>query len=398
MKDRVSAGSQIDRLTNLKAAVTNPEFLYMTERRNIFLHGLFLTLRRLPAVLWAYIFNLALALVFTVRLHSQFSSMMDHSLAAQRLIGGFDLGTAAEAVLRLQDGPSGGTTGSFSSIPLYLLIYFLLIPGTLFCYQTKTPARLSTLLHQGLLHFWRFVRITVLTILISALILGPLVFLQGKWAEHVDKHAVGRHAFFATLIGYILIFLVASILRLYFDLVEVYTVQLGQHLRHHGKPDRRVRRALAPAWRTLRAHFSQAWPIFLFLTLLGAAAVILTARTSMHMLAQPRVWPTVVLAQLGLFLLLFTRFWQRGAETSLALQNPLFRPSTLPILPIVGKVNPIDPLHSNHPIPPPAPIPAHETPQPSQHLDPIPNPEPPSPSLDEPDPGVFHHDPAKRPQ
>ncbi|MEO6817160.1 MAG: hypothetical protein ABI177_10695 [Edaphobacter sp.] len=29
--------------------------------------------------------------------------------------------------------------------------------------------------------------------------------------------------------------------------------------------------------------------------------------------------------------------------------------------------------------------------------DPIPDPEPASPSLDEPDPGVFHHDPAKPP-
>ncbi|MBB5342906.1 hypothetical protein [Tunturibacter empetritectus] len=370
----------------------------MIERRNIFLHGLFLTLRRFPTVLWAYAFNLVLALIFTVRLHSQFSSMMDHSLAAQRLTSGFDVSAGAETVLRLQDGPSGSTAGSFSSIPLYLLVYFLLVPGTLYCYQTKAPARLSTLLHLGLLHFWRFVRITILTILISALILGPLVFLQGKWAEHVDKHAVGRHAFFATSTGYILIFLVASILRLYFDLVEVYTVQLGLHLRHNGKPDRRVRRALAPAWRTVRAHFSQAWPIFLFLTLLGAAAVIVTARTSMHMLAQPRVWPTIVLAQLGLFLFLFTRFWQRGAETSLALQNPIFRPSPLPILPVVGKVNPIDPLHPNHPISTQTPTSTHETPRASQPLDPIPNPEPASPSLDEPDPGVFHHDPAKPPQ
>jgi hypothetical protein len=369
----------------------------MLERRNIFLHGLFLTLRRFPAVLWAYVFNLGLALLFTVGPHSQFSSIMDHSLAAQRLTGGFDIGTMAEALLHLQDGPTGSRTESYSAIPLYLLVYFLLVPGALYCYQTKSPARLSTLLHQGLLHFWRFFRITLLTIVISALILGPLAFLQGKWAEHVDKHAVERHAFFATLIGYILLFLVTSILRLYFDLVEVYTVQLGLRLRHNGKPDRRVRRALAPAWRTLRTHFSQAWPIFLFLTLLGAAAVILTARISMHMLAQPRVWPMFLLAQLGLFVFLFTRFWQRGAETSLALQYPIFTPSSLPILPIVGKVNPVDPLHPNHPVPTPS-LPTHEIRQPAPPLDPIPNPEPASPSLDEPDPGVFHHDPAKPPQ
>ncbi len=364
----------------------------MLERRNIFLHGLFLTLRRFPALAWAYVFNLGLALIFSIRLHAQFSSIMDHSLAAQRLTGGFDIATAASALLRLQDEPSGRNPGAFSAIPLFLLGYFLLVPGTLCCYQTKSRARLSTLFHQGLIYFWRFIRITLLTILVSALILGPLVFIQGKWADHVDKHAVERHAFFATLIGYVVIFLVASILRLYFDLVEVYTVQLGLHLRHNGKPDRRVRHALAPAWRTLRAHFSQAWPIFLFLTILGASAVILTARASMHMLAQPRVWPTFLLAQLGLFLLLFTRFWQRGAETSLALQNPIFTPSPLPILPVVDKVRPVDPLHPNQPVP------AHQIPPADQPPDPIPNPEPASPSLAEPDPGVFHHNPAKPPQ
>jgi hypothetical protein len=369
----------------------------MSERRNIFLHGLWLTLRRLPAVLWAYLFNLGLALIFSVRLHSQLSSMMDHSLAAQRLISGFDLGLIAESLGRLQQSPGGNATGNFSSIPLYLLIYFLLVPGTLFCYQTKSPARLSTLLHQGILHFWRFVRITLLTIIVSALILGPLFFLQEKWADHVDDHAIGRHAFFATIIGYVLIFLAASILRLYFDLVEVYTVQLGLHLRSNGKPDRRVRHALAPAFRTLRANFAQGWPIFLFLTILGAAAVILTARISAHMLAQPRVWPTFLLAQLGLFLLLFTRFWQRGAETSLALQNPILTPSPLPIPPVVDRVNPIDPMQPNHPVPPSHPVAEnpHLHPAKPPTNEPIADPEPAPPSLDEPDPGVFHHDPAK---
>jgi hypothetical protein len=364
----------------------------MLERRNIFLHGLFLTLRRFPALVWAYVFNLGLALIFSIRLHGQFSSIMDHSLAAQRLTGGFDIATAASALLRLQDGSPGRNAGAFSAVPLYFLIYFLLVPGTLFCYQTKSPARLSTLFHQGLIHFWRFVRITLLAVLVSALLLGPLVFIQGKWADHVDKHAVERHAFFAILVGYLVIFLGASVLRLYFDLVEVYTVELGLHLRYNGKPDRRVRRTLAPAWRTLRAHFSQAWPIFLFLTILGASAVILTARISMHMLAQPRVWPTFLLAQFGLFLHLFTRFWQRGVETSLALQNPIFTPSTLPIRPVIGKVNPIAPL------PPNQPAPSNQISETPQIPDPIPNPEPASPSLDEPDAGVFHHNPAKPPQ
>jgi hypothetical protein len=367
----------------------------MLERRNIFLHGLSLTLRRLPALLWTYAFNLALAFLFSIGLNLRLSALLNHSLAAQRLSNGFDLGAIGEIFLHLHEGPTGdaGAAVGHSSIPLYLLVYFLLVPGTLFCYQTNTPARLGTLLQQGVLYFWRFIRITLLTLLVSALILGPLFFLQGQWADQVDEHIVGRSGFLLILAGYIILFLIASVLRLYFDLVEVYTVQLGLHLLPNGKPDRRVLRALRPAWRTLLANFSQVWPIFLFLTLLGAAAVILTARISMHMLAQPRVWPTFLLAQLGLFLMLLTRFWQRGAETSLALQNPIPTPSLPPILPIAGLVDPIDPLHPHRRIQ----LSPEQHATPATH-EPISNPEPAAPSLDEPDPGVFHHDPTKPPQ
>jgi hypothetical protein len=375
----------------------------MSERRNIFLHGLSLTLRRLPALLWTYVFNLALAFLFSISLNLQLSRLLNHSLAAQRLSSGFDLGPSSETYLHLHQGPMGdaGAASGHASIPLFFIVYFLLVPGTLFCYQTDTPARLGTLLQQGLLYFWRFVRITIVTLLVSGLILGPLFFLQGKWADHVDDRIVGRSAFFLILAGNIVLFLVASILRLYFDLVEVYTVQLGQHLRpalfgQQVKPDRRVRRALAPAWRTLRSHFSEAWPIFLFLTLLGFAAVILTARISMHMLAQPRVWPMFLLAQLGLFLMLFTRFWQRGVETSLSLQIPIPSPTLPPAIHVAQHVDPTAPVNPSRRIhlatephsPPPSTTPTPE---------PISNPEPAPPSLDEPDPGVFHHEPTKPP-
>ena len=360
----------------------------MSQRSNIFLEGLSITLRRFPAFLWTYAFNLSLAFLLSFSLNRQLATLLNHSLAAQGLSSGFDLGVIGETFLHLNEGPTGdaGAAISHGSIPLYLLLYFLLVPGSLFCYQTNAPARLSTLLHQGLLYFWRFVRITLLTLVISALILAPLFVFQNQWADHIDERLIGRSAFLCILAGYIILFLIASILRLYFDLVEIYTVQLGLNLRPNSQPDRRVRRSFGPAWQILRTHFSQAWPVFLFLTLLGFAAVVLTARTSMHMLAQPRVWPTFLLVQLGLFLMLFTRFWQRGMETSLALHNPIFSPP-LPTLPIAGVVDPQCRIQL-------APM------QPVQPVinEPIADPEPASPSLDEPDPGVFHHDPTKPPQ
>lgn len=401
----------------------------MSRRRSILIHGLGIALRRFPAFLWAYAFNIVLALAFCSPLKLQLSNLLDNSLAAQRLSSGFDLGTVAAAIMRINEGGGGNASAmtSHGSVPLYLLLYFLLVPGSLYCYLTRTHARLSTLIRQGLLHFWRFIRITLLTLIAAIFLLGPLALLQSRWARYVDDQFVGRQALLLTLIGLFVFLLAASLFRLYFDLVEAYTVQLGIHLRPNSRQDHRVRRTLGPAFGLLRNHLLRAWSVFIFLAILGAAAAVFSARTAMHMLAQPRVWPMFLVAQTGLFLMLFTRYWQRGAEASLVLQHPILpdagasnaydvrpiTPTVPPVTPIpspasdppspdhshhIGMINDNDLLTPTYPAPlspddPIAPLAPAESERPAP--DPIPNPEPAAPPLDEPDPGVFHHDPRK---
>jgi hypothetical protein len=307
----------------------------MSLQRNVLTGGLSLTLRALPALLWTYAFNLGLAVLFSWPLHGQLSAITAHSFAAQRLASGFDLGILAGVVMKAGEGPGAATMGSFFSIFIYLLFYFLIVPGTLFCYQTEVPARLSTLLQTGILYFWRFVRVTLISLVGFVIVLGPLLALRKMWDAHVDEHIVGRSAMWHELAGLILVGLVAAALRVYFDLVEVYTVQLGQHLRPAelgavAKPDRRVRRTLKPAWRAFRRNFFRIYLTFIFLALAGFCAVFVTARIAMHSLAQPRVWPMFLLGQVGLFLMLLTRFWQRGAETVLALESPIL--AELPVV------------------------------------------------------------------
>jgi hypothetical protein len=390
----------------------------LTRTRSILLHGLGIALRRFPAFLWTYAFGLLLAIVFSLPLYSQLSSALDHSLTAQRLSAGFDVGTVISATSRIHEGGTGQTITPSSakigqvSILFYFLLYFLLIPGTLFCYISRSPARLSTLLQQGVLHFWRFFRITVLAAIAGVFILGPLAVLQTRWAGFVDDRFVGRTAFLLTLAGLLVVLLAASLLRLYFDLVEAYTVQLGTDLLPSGSPDRRVRRALRPAFHTLRENFLRSWLVFLFLAILGCVAVFFSGRAAIHMLAQPRVWPMFFTAQLGLFLMLFTRFWQRGAEVSLVSQHPILADhdardfAPVPPPPPYEHQPPLDMIYNSDPLTPlyPAPLSPDDPisplvpPEPrTTPADPIPDPEPASPSLDEPDPGVFHHEP-KPPQ
>jgi len=346
----------------------------MPRHPSLLLHGLLLTVRRFSAVLWAYAFNLALALVFTLSLHSRIESLTAHSFYAQRLTGAFDIGVFADVSQRLAESPEASGISRYAGVPIYLAVYFLLVPGTLFCFRTGARARLRTLLHSGIESFWSFVRITLLTLLVSGIVLGPLAFFQARFSSGLeeDTFALGRTGFILRLASLVLILLVASVLRLYFDLVEVHTVSLGLERRPHGKPDRRVRRTLIPAFQTLQRDFLRAWFAFLVPAFLGAAAAAFAAHSMIYRLAQPRVWPTFLISQTALLFLLFIRVWQRGAETVLVAQHRSAEPP---------------PRVEFYPT----------NPAPQRTPDPIPNPEPASPSLSEPDPGVYHHDAGQPP-
>jgi hypothetical protein len=300
----------------------------MPRQSNLFTGGLSLTLRSWPALVWTYLFNVGLAVLFTLPLHSQLARITAHSLASQRLIGAFDLGALAGVIGKLSQGPGPATMSSYFSTPIFLVLYFLIVPGTLFCYQTGTSARISALLANGFAYFWRFVRITLVTVVISGAILGGLFALQKLWSAYLDKRIVGRPGFLLETAGLAVIGLVAALLRVYFDLVQVYTVQLGMQAPPAGEQQKRrrerhIRRTLKPAWKALFGNFFRTYLVFVLLAILGFAAVMLTARATIHSLAQPRAWPLFLLGQLGLFLMLLTRFWQRGAETILALDNPV---------------------------------------------------------------------------
>lgn len=300
----------------------------MDLKRNLLTGGLRLTLLSWPAVVFTYLVNLVLALFFTLPLHFQIQAITGNSLASQRLISGFDLGTLAAVTSKLGEGPGPATAGSYFSIPVYLLLYFLIVPGVLVCYQTGASAAPFSLFQSGFAYWWRFVRITLLTLVIAGPIVAGVMQLQNLWSDHLDKATPTRATFLLGLAGTAAVFLVAALLRVYFDLVEVYTVQLGLRAAApsgDGKPgrERQIRRALKPAWNALRHNFFRTYLSFLLLTALGFAACALAVRGALHSLAQPRALPIFLLLQLGLLLMLLTRFWQRGVETMLALRHPV---------------------------------------------------------------------------
>ena len=114
------------------------------------------------------------------------------------------------------------------------------------------PPRLSVLLRGGVAYFWRFVRAAIVAGCVAAVILGILLAVRVLLLARAGAVYVERRCFFTRPSAAAVVLLVALLVRLWWDLVEVYIV------RNAMDGERRVRHALLPALRLLVRNISSA--------------------------------------------------------------------------------------------------------------------------------------------
>jgi hypothetical protein len=282
---------------------------------NLFVQGFRLALRNWPFVVWAYAVNLGFGLLAGIPFATGLAPYLDHSLAAQRIAGTIDVTYLGELLMHLRET-------SFRLIAIHtavwlnllqLLMLFVLFAGTTFVYVSAEPPRLSVLLRGGVAYFWRFVRAAILAGCVAAVILGILLLARVLLLDRASAVYVERKMFLCSAISGAVVLLVALIARLWWDLVEVYIV------RNAMDGERRVRHALLPALRLLGKYFFRTVGSFFLSGMLGFGALALCLFLWKQFVPAHQVWLACLLAQLGLFLLLASRFWQRGIEATLVM-------------------------------------------------------------------------------
>lgn len=281
---------------------------------NLLLHGLRLGLRNWPCVVWTYAANLLFAVLGGIPLASGLAPYLDHSLAAKNIAGTIDASYLRELMIQVRSTafvPMVLHTAVWLNV-LQVLLLFVLFAGSVFIYVSAEPPRLSVLLRGGLAYFWRFVRAALVAGFAATLILGLLIGIRGLLLDRAANVYVGRQIFVYSTISAGLILLLALVVRLWWDLVEVYIV------RNAMDGERRILPALLPALRLLFRHFFRTFGSFLVAGLAGVFAFALCLFL-WRLLPAHQVWVACLLAQLGLFLLLAGRFWQRGIEATLVM-------------------------------------------------------------------------------
>lgn len=281
----------------------------MKTRRPLLLTGFGIVVRHWRAIVWTYALQLLLTVLFAWGLTHQLTSLLGHSLASARLSAGFDIPVLMDAIKCVNQTPNAGPQSFLLSSLLFATLYLILTPGTIYAYLTGEKACLHRLLFQGLRLFWRFVLIALVAGIVFACVLGPLAAIRTAINDRLDAASVlGKPAFFVSMAMLAALLLVACVLRLYFDLVEIYAVRA--RLNHASG-------AFGPALRLLRSRFLTPYLGFTLLTFAGMGTIVLAAWFAVHRLAAPHVFGLFALLQGSIFFDLVTRFWQRGLEVTL---------------------------------------------------------------------------------
>jgi len=294
---------------------------------------------------WFWLLNLTLAEFGTAAFRKSAHAILDHSLAADRLLHGFDLAVMINLLARPEFGPmdSARTPAMYFSF-LFLVFTALFLPGVFQGYASTYRLPREDFFRACGRNLWRYVRLMmvagIVMVIATVALFGLHGVLERKAGESTNELLLPE----VRLAGLVVIFLIMTGFRIWFDLAEVDVVLNDQ---------RAVRKSIGTAF--LHTFRSLGCLLASYLVTAIVAAVILLGGVWVWMkFVAPEKWlAAFLLSQLILFLLLIPRFWQRGVAVSYWKQN-MMAPVVV-VQPIM--LQPITPSAPIVVAPDPAPVP-----------------------------------------
>jgi hypothetical protein len=297
----------------------------MAERQSLLAGGWRRVAHNKRYIIWFYVLNLALAGLGSASFSSQAHDYLDHSLLSERLLHGFDL----DVLFEMLNQPEFGPTHASSVASLYFVLLFfiataLFLPGVLQGYASTYRLPREDFFRACGRNLWRFIRLLIGAGIVMGAVAASLFGLQDallKKAAESSNELLPPELQFASLL---LIFLVMSMLRIWFDLAEADTVLSDQ---------RAVRKSIGLGFRHTWRNLGRLLGSYVVTTILAALVLLLGLLAWIKFVPSSSVTGAMVLSQLILLLLLIPRFWQRGIAVDYYLQNMVEPVANQPFMP-----------------------------------------------------------------
>jgi len=297
----------------------------MSDKKGLLSSGWRMVGRNKRYIFWFWLLNLTLAEFGTAGFRKSAHSILDHSLAADRLIHGFDLAVMINLLARPEFGPmSAVTTPAIYFAFLFLLFTALCLPGVFQGYASTYRLPREDFFRACGRNLWRYVRLMIvagIVMLIATIALfGLHGVLERKAGESTNELLLPEVRF----AGLFVIFLIMTAFRIWFDLAEADVVLSDQ---------RAVRKSIGTAFRHTFRSLVRLLTSYVVTTLVAAIILLGGIRAWMKFVAPEKWFAAFLLSQLILLLLLIPRFWQRGVAVSYWKQEMMAPVVAEPILP-----------------------------------------------------------------
>lgn len=280
----------------------------MSENTNLISAGAVVAGRNKRYVIWFYLINLAFAHFGAAAFNDNAHALLDHSLHADKLLHGFNLGVFIELLGR----PEFGALNSSAAPAILLAVVFfflnlIFIPGVLLGYASDHRLPRDEFYRACGRNLWRFVRLFLFFMVIAGVVAGILFGVQNALVDAADKTSNERLPFYVQLAGTTMVFLILTAIRIWFDVAQTEVVLRDQPA---------VRKAIGSAFRKTRHNL---WRLLgSYVAVAVVALVVLVAGISLwHAIVPPSsVVGAFIIGEVTLLLLLAIRFWQRATAVA----------------------------------------------------------------------------------
>jgi hypothetical protein len=280
----------------------------MTENKGLLGCGWKMVVRNKRYIFWFWLLNWTLAEFGTSAFRNQAHSILDHSLYADRLVHGFDLSVFTEMLARAEFGSTrAATMPAVCFAMLFAVATALFLPGVFQGYASNYRLPREDFFRACGRNLWRFIRLMVIAGMVMGIVAGVLFGINAAIVKKAGESTNEVLPIGLRMTGLVVIFLVMTALRIWFDLAETDVVLDDQ---------RAVRKSIASAFRHTLLGLIRLLGSYVVTAIVAAIILVGGLWCWLHFVPSDSVIGAFLIGQVTLLLLLVPRFWQRGVSVS----------------------------------------------------------------------------------
>jgi hypothetical protein len=285
----------------------------MAEKQGLLRSGWSMVGRNKRYIVWFYLLNLTLAEYGSSAFRNQAHVILDHSLQADRLLHGFDIGVLMDMLARPEFGPTmASTMPAIYFAVLFFVATALFLPGVLQGYASTYRLPREDFFRACGRNLWRFIRLMIVAGIVMGIVAGALFGIRSALLKAAGESTNELLPFYVSMASLLVIFLVMSGIRIWFDLAQTDVVLSDQ---------RAVRKSIRAGFRHMRRDLGRLLASYVVTTIVAAIVLVAGLWVWMKFVPPASVMGAFFVSQLTLLLLLIPRFWQRGVAVTYYLQN-----------------------------------------------------------------------------